>query len=51
MALISRWQVSNFLDSAKRPSWTPDFIGETFDFGGQPSAVVMDNGNRQDLSG
>lgn len=44
MALISRWQVSNFLDSAKRPSWTPDFIGETFDFGGQPSAVVMDNG-------
>lgn len=44
MALMSRWQVSNFLDSAKRPSWTPDFIGETFDFGGQPSALVMDNG-------
>lgn len=44
MALISRIQASNFLDSSERRAWTPDFIGETFDLGGYPSAIVMDNG-------
>lgn len=44
MALISRWEVSNFLDSSKRQGWSPDFVGEKIDFGGLSAAMVMDNG-------
>jgi hypothetical protein len=44
MALISRWELSNFLNSGKQARWRPDFVGEVFDFGGGSTAVVMDNG-------
>jgi hypothetical protein len=44
MALMNRWEISNFLDSRKGREWIPDFVGECFDFGGLSSAVNMDNG-------
>lgn len=44
MALISRWEISNFLDSSKGHGWSPDFIGEKIDFAGLSTAMVMDNG-------
>jgi len=44
MALMNRWEVSNFLDSRKGRDWIPDFVGERFDFGGLSTAVNMDNG-------
>lgn len=44
MALISRWEISNFLSSGGPNRWNPDFIGEVYDFGGMSAAVVADNG-------
>ncbi|SOD99446.1 hypothetical protein [Caenispirillum bisanense] len=44
MALINRWQLSNFLNSGDQRKWSPDFIGETIDVGGGSAALVMDNG-------
>lgn len=44
MALMNRWQISNFLDSRKGRDWFPDFVGECFDFGGLSTAINMDNG-------
>lgn len=44
MALISRVQFSNFLDSTRSPGWKPDYVGETLDFGAQSAAIIMDNG-------
>ena len=44
MALFSRIQISNYLDGSKGPKWNADFVGSTFDVGGQSAAVVMNNG-------
>ncbi|WP_142850012.1 hypothetical protein [Telmatospirillum sp. J64-1] len=44
MALLNRWEFSNFLDSRKSGGWDPDFLGEVADLGGASAALVMANG-------
>lgn len=52
MALMNRWQISNFLDSREgnAKDWFADFVGETYDFGGWSAAVQMENGTGKTTS-
>jgi hypothetical protein len=45
MALMNRWEFSNFLDSrGQKREWTADYMGEVFVFNGLSTAVNMENG-------